>query len=106
MEGEYVGQGRTLAGPYLFGFDGGRDEVLGKYRRWLFAQVKAKDKAFHKLTELLELAKGPGGLVLVCLQVEIGEVIKGCLEWLNKGGVEGGGVERRGVEGGGVRVGE
>lgn len=83
QDGEYIGYPRTLAGEFRFGFDGTREEVIAKYRAWLFGEVKKKGRAYHKLVELLGTAKGGAGLVLVCMEPEIGEVIRRCLEWLN-----------------------
>lgn len=84
QDGEYIGYPRTLAGEFRFGFDGTREEVVGKYRAWLFAEVKAKGRAFRKLEELLGEARTGAGLVLVCLEPEFGEVIRRCLEWMNQ----------------------
>lgn len=84
QDGEYIGFPRTLAGEFRFGFDGTREEVIAKYRAWLFGEVKAKGRAYHKLTELLGTARGGAGLVLVCLEPEFGEVIRRCMEWMNR----------------------
>lgn len=84
QEGEYIGYPRTLAGEFRFGFDGTREEVIGKYRSWLFGEVKRKGRAYHKLTELLGTARGGAGLALVCVEPEFGEVIRRCLEWMNQ----------------------
>jgi len=83
-EGEYIGYPRTLAGEFRFGFDGTREEVIGKYRAWLFGEVKRKGRAYHKLTELLGTARTGAGLVLVCVEPEFGEVIRRCMEWMNQ----------------------
>lgn len=80
--GEYVGWPRTLAGPFRMGFNGSREEVVEKYRRWLFAEVKAKTRAYHKLTEIAQVARTEAGLTLNCMEPDIGEVIKRCLEWM------------------------
>lgn len=80
--GEFVGWPRTLAGPYRFGFDGSREVVIGKYERWLFAEVKAKGRAWLKLTELIKVAREQDGLTLVCVEPEFGKVIGRCLQWM------------------------
>jgi len=89
QEGEYVGWPRTLAGPFRMGFDGTRDEVLRKYKVWLFGEVKAKGQAFRKLGELMPQARRAEGLTLVCLEPAIGEIIASCLRWMAGKGNEG-----------------
>lgn len=86
--GEFVGWPRTLAGPYRMGFDGTRDEVLKKYKVWLFGEVKAKGQAFRKLGELMPQARRAEGLTLVCLEPGIGEIIASCLRWMERQGNE------------------
>lgn len=81
--GEFVGWPRTLAGPYRFGFDGTREEVIEKYRQWLWAELRAGGAAARKLRELLAVARG-GGLVLVCMEPEFGQVLVKALGWMNE----------------------
>lgn len=39
--------------PFRLGEDGSRDEVINKYRRWLWAKIRAEQKPFiEKLAEL------------------------------------------------------
>lgn len=82
--GEYVGYPRTLAGPYRMGFDGTREEVVRKYKEWLWDGVKSRKAEYRKLTELLAVARGGEGLRLVCVEPAFGEVIAACLEWMAK----------------------
>lgn len=82
--GEFVGGKRTLAGPFRFGFDGSRDVVIDKYRRWLHEEIQAKGMVFGKLRDLLPIARTGAGLVLVCVDPEIGEVIARALKWMSK----------------------
>ncbi len=82
--GEYVGYPRTLEGPYRVGFDGSREVVAQKYRKWLFGEVKAKGKVFRKLEELLPVARTPEGLTLVCIEPAFGDVIASCLRWMER----------------------
>lgn len=86
--GEFVGGKRTLAGPYRFGFDGTREVVIGKYRQWLHGEIKARGTVFGKLRDLLPLARTGEGLVLVCVEPEIGEVIARALQWMEEGNIE------------------
>jgi hypothetical protein len=80
--GEFVGGRRTLAGPYRFGFDGSREVVIEKYRRWLHAEIQARGPVFGKLRDLLPQARSAAGLVLVCVEPDLGEVIARALRWL------------------------
>lgn len=82
--GEFIGYPRTLEGPYRMGFDGSREVVIGKYRQWLFGEVKAKGRAFRKLEELLPAARRTEGLTLVCMEPGFGEVIANCLRWMDR----------------------
>lgn len=81
--GEFVGGQRTLAGPFRFGFDGSREVVIGKYRKWLHEEIKARGQVWGKLRDLLPVARSGPGLVLVCMEPEFGEVIARALRWMD-----------------------
>lgn len=82
QKGEFVGGERTLAGPYRFGFDGSREVVLELYRKWLWAEIQGRSMVVGKLNSLLAQARTKEGLVLVCVEPELGEVIARALRWL------------------------
>jgi len=50
-DGIYVGRkmlgipGSLLGNPFRIGRDGTRSEVISKYRRWLWEQIKLKNEA-------------------------------------------------------------
>jgi hypothetical protein len=97
----YIGRGSkytglpqsTLANPYKIGKDGTREEVVQKYRRWLWNQVQANTEAKETLDWLLadirfreELGHEPLKLVCWCKEDEKchGDIIINCLNWMSK----------------------
>lgn len=87
---EYIGRPRTLGNPFVLGRDGTRGQVIEKYRRWLWAKVKANDAAvILKLRELALAARGMN-VRLMCHckpQACHGDVIKACVEWMEREGM-------------------
>lgn len=80
-----------LANPYRIGKDGDRQEVLRKYRRWLFTRICAGDHdVIRELMAIREKAKSdryPNGVSLSCYCKPSqchGDVIKNCLEWIDE----------------------
>ena len=85
--GEYIGRPSVLGNPFAIGRDGTRDEVIAKYKRWLWARVKETADEVVELHRLAELAK-QGDLTLVCWCAPKpchGDVIKAYIEWFNEG---------------------
>jgi hypothetical protein len=70
-KGIYVGRmmpglpGSILGNPFRIGRDGTRDQVIAKYRRWLWEQIKLKNEAYVELRRIAELARR-GDITLVC----------------------------------------
>ncbi len=57
----------NLANPYKVGRDGARDEILPKYKRWLWQRMQTPDSPqSRELAAVLELALRPGGVCLAC----------------------------------------
>ena len=82
-------EGSILGNPFKLGRDGSRDEVVEKYRQWLWKEINRKGEIWQELLELLEKYKLWGDMVLVCWcapQACHGDVIKRCLEWMIKEG--------------------
>lgn len=84
--------GSPLANPFYINQDGIREEVVEKYRRWLWEQVQSNTEAREELEELLknikfrqELKAVPLGLVCWCKENEKchGDVVINCLNWMN-----------------------
>jgi len=84
--------GSLLANPFYINKDGTREEVVEKYRRWLWEQVQNNTEAKEELNELLrnvkskqELDKYPLKLACWCKENEKchGDVVISCLNWMN-----------------------
>ena len=91
-DGIYIGRscygykGSVLGNPYAIGKDGDRDEVIKKYREWLWNRYQEKGSVYEELLRLSEIAK-KRDLVLVCWckpKACHGDVIKRCIEWMMK----------------------
>ena len=53
----YVGRPSPLGNPYALGRDGNREQVIAKYRRWLWARLQEHDSPQEQeLRRLLTLA--------------------------------------------------
>lgn len=84
--------GSPLANPFYINKDGTRDEVVEKYRRWLWEQVQSNTEAKKELEELLKNIKFreklnafPLRLACWCKENERchGDVVINCLNWMN-----------------------
>lgn len=82
----YIGRPSLLGNPFVIGRDGSREEVIRKYRRWLWNEIRrGVGPVFEELHRLAHLAQ-ECELVIGCWCVPQschGSVIKACLEWLN-----------------------
>ena len=86
FEGEsvYVGRPSVLGNPFVIGKDGDRDEVIRKYRLWLWEKVKARGKVFAELVRIKKLAQ-EGDLRLSCWCYPKpchSDVVRSCIEWM------------------------
>jgi Domain of unknown function (DUF4326) len=69
--GIYVGRmmlgipGSVLGNPFQIGRDGTRVQVISKYRRWLWEQIKFRNEAYDELRRIAEMARR-GDVTLVC----------------------------------------
>ena len=86
----YVGRPGALGNPFVVGRDGSRQEVIGKYRRWLWARLQEPGSPQEReLRRLLARARA-GELELLCWCHPLrchAEVVRGAVLWL--AGVEG-----------------
>src|SRR5262245_12243657 len=64
-EGVYIGRPSRLGIPFIIGEHGTRDDVISKYRAWLWQQIKQRGDVYHELQRLANVAK-QGDLVLIC----------------------------------------
>jgi len=80
-----VGRPSALGNPFVVGHDGSRQEVIAKYRRWLWARLQEPDSPQeHELRRLLARAAA-GELELLCWCHPLpchAEVVRGVLVWL------------------------
>jgi hypothetical protein len=87
----YVGRPSPLGNPYALGRDGSREQVIARYRRWLWAQLQTPGSAQEReLRRLLAQARS-GDLELLCWCAPLpchAEVVRSALLWL--AGEEGG----------------
>jgi len=90
-EGIYVGRkmpglpGSVLGNPFRIGCDWTRVQVIAKYRRWLWEQIKLKNEAYDELRRIAELAR-QGDVTLVCWcapELCHATVIERSVEYLN-----------------------
>jgi hypothetical protein len=97
---EYVGRevrgrikGSVLGNRWKVGKDGSRDEVIEKYRRWLWEEVKKEEG--EVCDELMRLLSKGDKLVIGCWCFEDerchGDAILRCLEWIKSVNRFGGG---------------
>lgn len=83
--GEYFYIGRTspLGNPYVIGKDGNREEVIEKYRRYLWHSIQHLTRAGKYI---LELAACPDDdIVLGCHCKPLpchGDVVRAAIQWL------------------------
>ncbi|MEB3190434.1 MAG: DUF4326 domain-containing protein [Snowella sp.] len=93
------GRGLTasaLANPFKIGEDGDRNEVIEKFRKWLWPQIKAwrtngtKTPAIELILEIAARVKRNRLVILTCYckpQGCHGDIIDRCIQWLIKEGL-------------------
>jgi hypothetical protein len=60
----YVGRPSPLGNPYPV--QGNREEVIQKYRLWLWEQIQSKSPAYRELKKLADRVKNGEEISLVC----------------------------------------
>jgi hypothetical protein len=76
-----------LANRYVIGKDGNRDDVVEKYRQWLWFNMNVPGPVACALAKLRKLYKEYSHLTLVCHCHPLSchaDVIKACLEWMER----------------------
>lgn len=79
-----------LANPFVIGKDGGREEVIAKYRRWLWNEIKAgfngaNNGVFRELVRIAKLVKEGKKVNLACYckpKECHGDVLVKAINWL------------------------
>lgn len=80
-------QGSILANPFIIGRDGTREEIIEKYRRWLWSEYKKNGSVKQELVAIAERVKNGEKVKLVCWchpKKCHGDVIKNCISWMLK----------------------
>lgn len=83
----FVGRPSKLGNPFKIGRDGDRNQVIEKYRVWLWQQIKSRGPAWEELKRLKQLLLQKQSLVLTCYCFPHrchAEVIRSCLHWMVK----------------------
>jgi hypothetical protein len=81
----YVGRPSALGNPFVVGKDGSREEVIAKYRRWLWARLQEPDSAQERELRRLLARAVAGELELLCWCHPLpchAEVVQGAVLWL------------------------
>lgn len=83
--GEYIGRPSPLGNPFAIGRDGTRDEVIAKYREWLYPLLD-ESKPSQALTEMNRLTDlyEKQDITLVCWcapQACHGDVLAQAIPW-------------------------
>lgn len=81
----YIGRPGVLGNPFRVGRDGNREQVIEKYRAWLWEAIGRKGSVYRELVRLAGLHKAGEQVVLVCWCSPLpchGDVVKRALEWL------------------------
>lgn len=66
-EGEYIGRPSPLGNPFPARTEEDRDDAIEKYQVWFFQKIDEGDeRVVRELEKLLELARRPDGVVLLC----------------------------------------
>ncbi len=76
-----------LQNKFTIGRDGNRQEVVEKYRQWLWSEVKKKDEVFNELVRIVKKVKAGEKLELVCWCKPYnchGDIVKRCINWMIK----------------------
>ena len=85
-KGEYIGRGSLLGNTFLIGKDGSREEVIAKYRVWLWNEIKKHGEVYNELIRLMALEQD-GDITLICFCKPLachGDIIVKAIEWLGK----------------------
>lgn len=89
--GEYVGRPSILGNPFKIGVDGNREEVIRKFKNYLWKQINLERSAVqNEIFRLAEISKKQD-LILICWCKEPNrevachaDIIKACIEYVKK----------------------
>ena len=74
-EGIYIGRPSLLGNPYAIGKDGTRQEVIERYRTWLWRQIKLQGEVYRELQRLAAKAQ-EGDLIPAILNTKSNKCCK------------------------------
>jgi len=84
----YVGRPNVLGNPFKIGQDGDRNQVISKYRKWLWEQIKNNNELIIRELKRLGKMSAEGktvGLVCWCYPLQChAEIIARAAEWMIK----------------------
>jgi len=81
----FVGRPSVLGNPFRIGKDGSRAEVIEKYRRWLWDEIKKRGQVYKELVGLVEFEQQVEEIQLACFCHPLpchGDVLVKALGWL------------------------
>jgi hypothetical protein len=81
--------GSVLHNKFVIGKDGTREEVIEKYRKWLWIEVQKHGEVFDELVRIASKVKNGETVQLVCWCKPLschGDVVKRCVEWMIREG--------------------
>lgn len=84
--GVYIGRPSVLGNPFAIGRHGTRDEVIAKYRTWLWQSMSHGSPELQEIDRLAEKLITDGGLTLVCWCAPLkchGDIIADAIHWRN-----------------------
>ncbi len=65
-DGIYVGRPSILGNPFPMKSEKDRAEVIAKYRRWLWVELKKNGEVAAELSRLVKIYREKGELTLIC----------------------------------------
>ncbi|HZS06754.1 MAG TPA: DUF4326 domain-containing protein [Blastocatellia bacterium] len=87
-QGVYIGRPSLLGNPFRIGEHGTREEVIARYRSWLWRQIRLRGEVYRELQQLAAKAT-QGDLVLICWCKNAGrhvpchgDIIQSAVEWM------------------------
>ena len=85
-------RGSPLGNPFKIGTDGSRDEVIEKYRVWLWKMIKSKDvRVCNELRLLVEKIRNGEKVLLGCWckpSACHGDIVVRAVRWIVESGYE------------------
>lgn len=83
--GEYIGRPSVLGNPFIIGKNGNRNEIVEKYRQYLWYEIQQENRPIcNELNRLKRLSINESiNLICWCSPKKChGDVVKNCIEWM------------------------